>query len=645
MLKIFRSKKAFSLVEIVIALAIFMLVFSSVSFFAIDSLRASQNSRSRIAANLFIQETLNAIIINKNDLWITIINNTEDGPKHVVYNEETGKYDIADGPITQNDVTISFTIEQVGRDSFGIILDSGGNTDLGTREIVALASWEDIVGQTQQIESSLYINDWFTESWSQTLQDEFNNGTNSMTFVDNLVDGEVRLESVVYADWCRPEFTFTEFDLPGNGVAKTISANQGDVFMGTGDNASGLSLIKTTISDSDTPSFSVDGTFDGHKVNNVFGEGNYAYLATDTNSKEIVIIDISTTPYKEVGYFDAPGSNDGESVYVSGNYGYMTQGEYLRVFNLTSKIGSRPQVAQHKLYKRGTFMEVKGNYAYILIAGAVEELEIVNISNPLSPQTVGNVDVNSGVAVTALNVSDDEQRIYIGANSSANFRELYIVDISNKNGTRPIIGEYEAGGLSVRAIEVVDNDTKVILVGTNGEEYQVVDTTNAANPVRCGGLQIASGGNAIAAVVFTESSNAYSYVVTGDTSAELKVIRGGAGGGGGASGEGYAGSGEFVSEVFDTGSENTYYYLLTWLETLPAGSNIEIQLRSGNSSNLSAETWVGPDGTAGTNFTEPNGEYIPGILQNRRYIQYRVLLTSDTTQTPQLENISISFQN
>jgi hypothetical protein len=79
---------------------------------------------------------------------------------------------------------------------------------------------------------------------------------------------------------------------------------------------------------------------------------------------------------------------------------------------------------------------------------------------------------------------------------------------------------------------VLVNIPRVVIVGTGGEEYQVINVTNeTATLTRCGGLQVDSGINGIS-TVFTAAQRAYSYIVTGDSNTELKIIEGGPGGSG-----------------------------------------------------------------------------------------------------------------
>jgi len=558
----------------------------------------------------------------------------------MAYNPATDKYDIVDGVTIKNDITISFVIDYINRDGFGAIVEVGGTRDLRTREIAFTGSWTDITGNSNSIQSSTLINDWETLTWKETTQADFTSGTTGTdTVVVNNSGGEIRLASALYNNWCNPLQSLTSYDLPGQGVAQSIAATPGKAYAGTGANSSSYTFTSVTITDTNPPVVNVLDTFDGYKANGIFGDPTYGYLATDNNAEEVVIIDISTNNFTKVGWFGASGSTDAEAVYVVDNVGYMTQGNKLRTFNLTSTAGSRAQLGTVTLSGTGTDIVVIGSYAYVSIAGATNEMEIYNVSNPASMSRVAWADIN-GQAASDLFVSADGNRVYIGTNSSTTQREFFIINTTSKSGSRPTIASYESNGMSVKGLTVIDN--KAILVGSGGEEYQVVNVATETAPVRCGGMNIDSGLNGVASVN-EASGNVYSYVISNDATTEFKVIKGGQGGGD-ANGVGYVSSGTYLSSVFDTTKTNMVYYLLEWIATVPTGTSLRFQMRSGSTSDLTAQPWYGPDGTASTYFTVSGNDYLPAASLNDRYIQYQALLTSDTVSTPLLQEIKLSYQ-
>jgi hypothetical protein len=263
--------------------------------------------------------------------------------------------------------------------------------------------------------------------WKETTQANFNAGSRLNTVVGTYGDGDVRLDTVIYADWCNPSITLTSANLSGQGIAKTITAIPGKAFVGTGNNASGLSYASINISNTDPPVATESGTFNGYKTNAVFGETNYAYLGTDNNSKEIVILSISGTP-TEIGSFNSPGSGQGTSVVVNNNIGYMTDGDKLYVFDLSSRTGVRSQIGNAlTLAGTGNKIIINGNYAYIATTSTASQLQIVDITNPASLQIVGSATV-AGQGGVDLYVSSSTDRVYLATAVSATQKELFIIN-------------------------------------------------------------------------------------------------------------------------------------------------------------------------------------------------------------------------
>lgn len=344
-------------------------------------------------------------------------------------------------------------------------------------------------------------------------------------------------------NWCAPALNITALDLPKNGVANAVSAIQGQLAAGTGDNASGVSYANVTISDPaapTSPTAVISGTFDGFKTNDVFTEQNYAYLATDTGSKDVVIIDLThkdaNNKYSEVGYVDVPfaGNVNAASVATNGNVGYVIGGTHLYSFNMTSKSGSRPLIDLDGVTFTGNAsrMVILGQRAYITTGNLSGQLVIVDIGNP-SDLKIKKTVAHPAAGGAAVYVNKEGTRAYVATHESASQRELFIV---NTDETSPqfgnVVNSYDTNGMNPKGVVVV-NIPRVIIVGTGAEEYQVIDITDEqANPLpRCGGLQIDTGVNGVA-TVFTAAQRAYSYIITGDATSELKIIEGGPGGGG-----------------------------------------------------------------------------------------------------------------
>ncbi len=630
--------KGFSLVELLVAVAIFGLVIGGVSFFAVDSLRGSRNIQLRVKAVLYVREATHAVLLNKDMSWRSIIDQADGNTKHVVYSN--GHYSLADGGEDKQDVSLSIVIDSVYRDGSGEIVQTGGIEDPHSKMITVSASWPDMFRTEQSIHSTFYVNDWNTKYWVDTEESDFIAGVHDLTIPVSNNGGEVELESKVYGDWCNPSLAMSSADLPGQGVAQTLWAVPGEAFAGTGQNASGLSFIDIVIGEEDPPVVTIQGSYDGAKTNNVFGEDVYAYIATDTNAEEIQILDISGSSISKIGYCDIPGSSDAESVFVLDDIGYAVAGSSFYTFNLTSRSGSRLVMDSVSLAGTGKSIKVQGNFAYVAIDSSSTQMQIINVADPSNIQIIGNAQLTAGAGVDVF-VREDSNRLYLATAASSSYHEVFILDSTTKTGAHPAITSFDTNGMGPTGLVVVP-DERLIVVGKSGEEYQVYNIESETFPSQCGGIQVDSGINDLASVT-NANGDVFSYIVTGDTSAEMKLIKGGVGGGG-PGGHGFVPAGTFISRVFDTQSDESYYYTLEVDGTFPAGTDIRAQIRSGPALDLSSRPWIGPDGTGMSYFSEGTGSPIPPTLSGNRYVQYKVLLDSDTVYTPIFEELRINYQ-
>jgi len=634
-MKNFKKKlKGYSLAELVLAIGIFATISSMLVLIVVDSTRTLENVQTRAKATHLTQEIYNAVLILKNEAWYNIAKYTGEGAKHILF--DSGTYQVIDGEGTQDLLAYSFSVQSVFRDlNRNIVLD-GGFLDPHSRLISINISWKDRIGQTHLINPHMYINDWNTNSIVWTTKEDFDRGLFSNTMSEMKTDGNVRLLSMKYADWCNPSLSLSAFDLPQQGIAKTISTNSGKIYMGTGDNASGVSFMDATVV-GEPPQVTPGSVFNGYKTNDVFGLNGKALIATDSNSEEVVIIDINSVPYTKVGYFDSLGPQDATSVYAINGIGFVAHANNLTLFDLSSTSGLRPQIRTTTVGTTNsivTDMFVDESYVYLTVTNNQYEFLIYRYSPTL--QLIGQGDIGTS-SPSALFISEDKNRAYIGTTTNPG-KEFFVLDISTKNSTYPIIVSYELGLLSVKSVIAIDN--RAVVGGYGGQEYVVLDITNEAIPIQCGGLQIDTGINAM--TLARQDPNVYTYILTGDANLELKIIRGGPGGGG-PDGNGYLDYGEYTSEIFDTSSLTSEYYILSIGATIPVGTSLDLQVRVSNNITMTESTWVGPDGTSSTYFSSSDTFDLPPFLIGR-YFQYKAIFKSDTVQTPLLEEVVINYE-
>ncbi len=635
--------KGYSLAELVLAIGIFAAISSMLVLLVVDATRTLENTRDRAKASQLTQNIYSSLKLIKSKTWYELAIHTNDGPKHVEY--ISGEYVILDGEISQEELTYSFTINEVQRDINRQLVDIGGTTDPHTRLINIIVSWVDRIGKVHTINPKMYVNDWNTNSITWTTQLEFDTGIFTDTMSINEEGGEVSLQTMLYSDWCNPSPPNPEnnYELPGNGVPKTISTFNDTVIMGSGDNASGDPFIKVLATenlDTNMPVVSDQQFFETtYKTNDIFLlDDTTALLGTDTNNSEVLILELNSS-INQIGYFDIPTNTDANAISGYEDRGFVTAGNSLISFDIATILGSSSQpiletVSLGGLANKTTATDIYIDEQYIYLTLSEHDNEFMIYQHTPNISFVGQANLGD-LNATALFISEDKTKAFIGTENSSTLDEFYILDISNKSNIS-FIASRDLQGMSVNALVSIDD--RVMIGGVGGQEYQVLDIENLQTPLTCGSLTLGVSINDIS-LVQTENSN-YTYVLT--TDGYLQFIRGGKGGGG-IGGDGYIESGEYLSEIYDSGSTTSVYYVLSLIADIPTGTFLKTQLRASNDASMIGSTWVGPDGTLNTYFDSSGVSYLPTSIYGR-YFQYKTSFTSDTINTPLLKELIVNYE-
>lgn len=631
------KRRGQSLVELLLVIGLLSLLLPVLANGLISSREGKVQQQQRLAATALLKETEEAVRSVREQGWTTFAVNGTFHP------EVSGSsWSLVAGSDTVNGFTRIVDLSDVLRDAAGAIVAAGGTVDPSTKKVTITLSWNTPLSSS--VQSVLYLARFDNLSYEQTTKADFDAGIKNGVTVTNTAGGEVMLGAGGAGDWCEPNLDINPLDLPKNGVANGITAIEGRIFAGTGDNASGESFININVSNTKPPVPTILGTFDSYKTNDIFGEADYGYIATDTNDKEIVIIDLTTSSYTEIGSFNAPGSTDASAVFISGNTGYMLQGGRLRNFDLSSKIGPRPAIdpdGVNLLGSTGTSLYVAGMYAYVTSTAATYNVLVIDVSNPANLHVVAGANIN-GLVAKDVAANSTGSRLYVVTEDSVTYKEFYIFRVDIPNLIFQRIGEYDTNGMNPKAVTTVPGN-RVIIVGSQAEEYQVVNINDDSHPVHCGGLSIDASVNGIASVLEADG-DAYSYIITGDQNAELKIIEGGPGGL-------YTSSGVFESSVFDAGYQ-TAFNRMTFTVTQPAQTEIKFQVASQDAIAGSCGgvtfSYVGIDGNAGSYFSAPgpiplNDDAIEFENPGRCFRYKAYLSTSDTYASPILQDLTVNY--
>ncbi len=473
--------------------------------------------------------------------------------------------------------------------------------------------------------------------------------------------------------------TFAEevsMDATGSDNAEAVEVYGGHVYVGSSADSSDLMVMRVQQGGWDTPTIiaTVDKV-DNHNADSVYVSGSYAYLVTDNGGvqPDFFIYDI-TTPSSPTLLGSLDTGVDVKDVVVSGNYAYIATNDNsgeMKVIDVTTKTSPTVLVSFNASGNQdGLSVAISGTTLFLgRQDSANPELYTINVSTPSSPTTLDTTEFSDDL--TALAVSGT----YVFAATHDNSKELAVFDASTTtnvievasynasgsenglsidvSGSTLVLGRADAssGELLVLSITTptsptlsgtgeVDNDVSGIsLNGTStvyvaskedDKEFMRWDISTPSSPV----LDTSMDLNTDATDVMFSGS--YAYVSTEHNSQELLVI------GEGAPPSGYAPEGSFTSQAFDAGTSASWDFL-KWTES--GTGDIVFRIRTANAqANLVTATWVGSDGTSSTTYTT-SGSWITrdSNATGTQWIQWKAYLSGAGTSTPVLSDVTLYY--
>lgn len=526
-----KLQKGQLIVELLIAFGLASILLPALVTGFVSATQGRETYEQRLAATALIREAEEAIRSFREETWTNIEGLSTSNTYYPVISGN--KWVLQSGtPPEVNGFTRTVKMDDVYRDANKDIVDSGtagATIDPSTKKFDITVTWPGLL-INRNVSSTIYITRY------------------SNTFIaDNQT---VESPSGGYKDWCTPVGpSVTNVNIPHQASAKsviafeTLDATGNRVFIGTGDSADSPAITNVKIEGNDPPVATILGDYNGTpqiKTNDLTGDSRYAYLATD---KGVVILDISQTPYVETlskPYSPESGATKVNGVAVVGDTGYAVTDKALYIFSIAQDRKSVTQIGSINI-TGGVRVRVdfSNQYAYVVSSDTTGQLKIVDVHS--NPGSLTNSDIKSfgvdGGAGKDVYINDSATRAYLVTAASDTQAEFFIIDITDK--ANPSVfpdGTYDTNGMDPNGVVVVSGQ-RAIIVGVNGHEYQVIivaDDKVSFCPNHSNAddfLDIDSGIYAISAVLQSDQ-HAYSYITTGDSGAELKIIEGGPGTGG-----------------------------------------------------------------------------------------------------------------
>ncbi len=561
-----------------------------------------------------------------------------------------------------------------------ITLGPTGVTDPSLCRVTATVSWDNPPPFHYQVQSVFYLSRYLDNmSLTQTTVNDFNAGQKTDVVVTDNNGGEVSLgiAGPGFGDWCSSNIAPVKtVDLYGQGIAKTVGATYLHAYAGTGNNASGPDATGITLTDPGVYPPNLPDAYvawqtaqtTNDKVNDIYANGNYAYLATNRNAEEIIVLDY-TQGGKKVTSFDLPGPQSAMRVFVKGNIGYALQGGSLYTFDADpsryTDNYSRPPTAAFALGGAGLGIKVTSiggiDYAFVAVGSTTNQMEIWKVNNINNLQRVSTFHVNGG-AGRDLDVSSNGSLVFL-VTAAGSGNDFFIINTQNPASPSLLSVQTVPDGTDPIRVDMVLTKGRAIIVGSGTTTYWVYNTEDLTAPVNCASLKVGTKVYDVSSVEEPDG-DAFAYIVTDNANAEFQIILGGGG-------NKMATSGTFESETLPVPYLTNQALFNRFIATYDQPSNSMLKFRvavvnadpvTGCAGADFSNAYVGPSGDP--NSTDPNDYFynstggtgltlaapIPFPSTDSAYknpgmcFRYKVWFTaSSDAQSPILDDFTINY--
>jgi hypothetical protein len=372
------EEKGQSLLELIIAIGIFVAVVGGLSFFIFDNYISGRLSYEMTKANFLAEEGIEAVksIRDNNFGYLT--------PGNHGLTVSEGHW-ILQG--TEEDLSSQLT---AGRRINEIV-----NIDQDRKKITTTVTWQFLEGRTEEIKLATYLTNW----------------------------------QKIIGDWAQPKFVGS-YNATGNVDGNDLAFANNKIYLVTANNTGhGGSDPEFYILDVSNPaSPTLLGSLNlGATASAVTVSGDYAYVASASNNQELQIINISNPSSPSLaGSYNASGSSDALSVAVSGDVVYLgrvdNSGAELLILNASNPT-SVTLLGSYEVGGNLNDIYFDSNRVFLATSNSSQEFQLVNVANPAVPSQISSFDM--GGNANGVFYSPQNDLAYLA--SARNDRELVII--------------------------------------------------------------------------------------------------------------------------------------------------------------------------------------------------------------------------
>ncbi len=502
-----------SIVEVIVAIAILAIGGSSIVILIVSSFRGGLSGGRQTEAVGILREGFEATRSIGLGAYNTFVNGTYG------LSASSGTWGFSGSSDVHGDYTRSVTMADVNRDSSGNITATGGTRDVHTKKVTTTVSWLS-AAVARTLSFTNYISNWDSRNFFHDTSTDFNTGVqaNTQTYSDVDSDGAEGLQLTPPIAWFCAEVE-GGIDKAGNAAANDVVVSGNFAYYVTDQESAGPEFFVVNITNPAAPT--VVGSLElGASGRSISISGQYAYIASTSNTAEMQVVDITTsTAPTLVGSLNLSGNTDAQDVVVSGSRAYLTRendaaGSEFFLVNISTP-SAPTTISSLNLGNTSRGVQLSGSYAYVVTDASTAEFQVINLTVEATPTIVRTIDLASASAGMELDITGT--RAYVVTANDAASNEFYVIDISTP-ASASVTGSADLGN-AANVIEM-DGTTAMIGTSTSGRALQIVDASTPTAPVLSGSLNLSTAGfNGL----FWNGSRLF--VASSDTSLELQVLK------------------------------------------------------------------------------------------------------------------------
>lgn len=635
------KQKGQSLIEIVIALGIFIIITSGIITLSLGALISERQGGEITQATFFMQQGAEATRSIR-DLAYNKLAYYSDGLTHGIDNS-SGAWEWSGLNNIKDQFTRTIKIEDVTRDINGNI--GAGTNDLETKKITVSSDWSFALGRANQVQSIFYLTNWNRGLWIEDTVADFSDGIFNNTEVTNDSGGEIKLTHTVTpgsiygnsflvestsgvgninnaSTWTSNRFTAQAsktvsairiYIQTEQGVSPTYryglqadsTGNPSGIYLGSGDLAATTTGWQTI--NLGTPVALTSGTIYHLVVKHQSGTiNNSRYVSIRKSAPQNVRI-----PYNNVadinsnvlfttnsgGIWTAQNAQpiyilqyndstfEGDPYFQSAIVETATTNFQGERFLLANNIS----VSDISFYVRQESASEPQDNLNAILHDVTNNLELANIVLATPAQaTTSFAWITANFASPINLVSGNEYRIYLTSPGTANNRSYQIHTMDNMNDA------------SDNSINYLSTNSRYSFSNNSGTNWTEANNQDVAYRFQ------------------TQTSN-------------------------------YQTSGTYESSEFGPVSN---FNLIKWSEIIPSvNEDLQVQIKTApdNAGVPGAwyPNWCGPLGKIGNDtnfFTDANGQIINPNIIGDSWIKYKLTLTGNGTNTPVLQSHTVNYR-